>query len=264
MINQRKICDYICKMRKEAGLTQKDLANQLGISFQAVSKWETGETLPDTGLLLDLASILHTTTDKILSGGTLVHYKAKRVEMADIKKGFDILVNLRSLFGERNTFYRGAIEGINKRMNIDFEALVKDEKQREFLLGDIILQFLMEGYTIDHDEVLSTIKNPDLLKIIAAYMGEDVRFDTLTYDTNKALFDQIRSIKPAFKDLKELTRLPGEYIYQTPNKDYWCTQIEIDQKSCYGIAVDEQSIKVFTYGYGGENQTLIHEEKRRD
>lgn len=42
MINQSKIGDYICKMRKEAGLTQKELANHLGISFQAVSKWETG------------------------------------------------------------------------------------------------------------------------------------------------------------------------------------------------------------------------------
>ncbi|MBQ6118631.1 MAG: helix-turn-helix transcriptional regulator, partial [Clostridia bacterium] len=41
-----KIGGYIQHLRKTAGLTQKELADRLGISFQAVSKWENGETLP--------------------------------------------------------------------------------------------------------------------------------------------------------------------------------------------------------------------------
>ena len=67
-----KIGNYIQNLRKKAGLTQKDLADKLNISFQAVSKWETGESLPDTGILLDLADILGTSVDKLLCGGAVV------------------------------------------------------------------------------------------------------------------------------------------------------------------------------------------------
>ena len=49
-----KIGHYIQQLRKSAGMTQKELAEKLSISFQAVSKWENGDALPDTGLLLDL------------------------------------------------------------------------------------------------------------------------------------------------------------------------------------------------------------------
>ena len=49
-----KIGQYIQHLRKAAGMTQKELAEKLNISFQAVSKWENGDTLPDTGILLDL------------------------------------------------------------------------------------------------------------------------------------------------------------------------------------------------------------------
>ena len=49
-----KIGQYIQHLRKAAGMTQKELAEKLNISFHAVSKWENGDTLPDTGILLDL------------------------------------------------------------------------------------------------------------------------------------------------------------------------------------------------------------------
>ncbi|MFA5421796.1 MAG: helix-turn-helix transcriptional regulator [Bacilli bacterium] len=264
MINQIEIGRYIAKLRRGQGVTQKELADQLGLSFQAVSKWETGETLPDTGILLELADILGTTTDKILSGGNLVLRKGKSVRVENIKEGIDALINLRHLLGEKNTFYQGAIEGINKRMNIDFEKLAKDATQREYLIGEVIIQYLMDGYAIDGDDVMTYIKDKKLLNIIAKYMGEKAYFDTLTYNNNKALFDQIRAIKPEFAKLSELTRLPGEYIRLEAKKDYWCSQIEVDANFCYGIAVDEKTIKITTYGFGGENQQLVHEEKRKD
>ena len=53
-----KIGQFIKKLRKEKGLTQSQLAEKLNISFQSVSKWETGETLPDTNILLSLCDEL--------------------------------------------------------------------------------------------------------------------------------------------------------------------------------------------------------------
>ena len=56
----------ISRYRKAAGLTQEALAKRLGITFQAVSKWETGQTVPDTVLLPTLAGALGVSVDKLL------------------------------------------------------------------------------------------------------------------------------------------------------------------------------------------------------
>ena len=64
MSNQ--IGDYISQRRKELGYTQQKLAEQLNISLQAVSKWESGSAAPDINLLPQIANILHTTVDTIV------------------------------------------------------------------------------------------------------------------------------------------------------------------------------------------------------
>lgn len=56
----------ILRYRKEQGLTQEELAKKLSITYQAVSKWETGQTTPDIALLPVLASILKVNIDKLL------------------------------------------------------------------------------------------------------------------------------------------------------------------------------------------------------
>ncbi|MDR2532630.1 MAG: helix-turn-helix domain-containing protein [Oscillospiraceae bacterium] len=55
----------IARYRKEKGLTQEGLAEKLGITFQAVSKWETGQTVPETTLLAELAKSLNVSIDKL-------------------------------------------------------------------------------------------------------------------------------------------------------------------------------------------------------
>ena len=56
----------ISRYRKDLNLTQEVLAERLGITFQAVSKWETGQTVPDTALLPKLARALNISIDKLL------------------------------------------------------------------------------------------------------------------------------------------------------------------------------------------------------
>lgn len=69
MIDTILVGKQIASLRKAKGLTQNQLGERLNISFQAVSKWERGEALPDISILVDLANILETTTDHILNGG---------------------------------------------------------------------------------------------------------------------------------------------------------------------------------------------------
>lgn len=60
----------IAKYRKEKGLTQEELASRMGVSGQAVSKWETDASCPDISILPQLCSVLGITTDELLTGKT--------------------------------------------------------------------------------------------------------------------------------------------------------------------------------------------------
>jgi len=62
----------IALLRKQKGLKQESLAELLGISAQAVSKWENDQTCPDISLLPKLADILGTSIDTLLKGETAI------------------------------------------------------------------------------------------------------------------------------------------------------------------------------------------------
>jgi len=62
------IGNRIGRLRRQAGMTQEALAEKLDISSQAVSKWENDLSCPDISLLPELARVLGTTTDELLTG----------------------------------------------------------------------------------------------------------------------------------------------------------------------------------------------------
>jgi len=58
----------ISKYRKAKGMTQEELAGKMGVSSQAVSKWETDASCPDISLLSQLCRVLGISTDELLTG----------------------------------------------------------------------------------------------------------------------------------------------------------------------------------------------------
>ena len=70
-MNQERIGRFIAELRKEKKLTQIDLANKLGITDRAISKWENGRGLPDLSLLTPLCEILDVSINELLSGSRL-------------------------------------------------------------------------------------------------------------------------------------------------------------------------------------------------
>ena len=67
-MDQIKIGKFIASCRKEQGMTQAVLAEKLGISDRAVSKWETGKSLPDSGIMLELCELMKINVNELLSG----------------------------------------------------------------------------------------------------------------------------------------------------------------------------------------------------
>ena len=60
------LSEKLIDLRRKAGLSQEQMAQRLDVSRQAVSKWETGESLPDTGKLLAISRLLGVTADYLL------------------------------------------------------------------------------------------------------------------------------------------------------------------------------------------------------
>mgnify|MGYP002518220505 FL=1 len=67
-MDQIKIGRFIAVRRKRANLTQLQLADKLGITDKAISKWERGITMPDTSIMLELCDILGISVNELLSG----------------------------------------------------------------------------------------------------------------------------------------------------------------------------------------------------
>lgn len=65
-IDKKVFGAFVSRLRKEKGYTQKELASRLFVSDKAVSKWETGASLPDTALLVPLAELLGVTVTELL------------------------------------------------------------------------------------------------------------------------------------------------------------------------------------------------------
>lgn len=80
-MNQSKTGTFIAMRRKEKKLTQAQLAEKLNITDRAVSKWETGKSMPDSSIMLELCEILGITVNELLSG--------EKVGMENVEKKAD-------------------------------------------------------------------------------------------------------------------------------------------------------------------------------
>ena len=163
-----EIGKFIKKLRKEKGMTQIQLAEKLNISFQSVSKWETGETLPDTNILLALCYELDTTVDTLLNGGIIINKMRKIIKVEAIVEGFKNIEKVKNAFGENSFFYRGIVEGISNKMNFNFEEALKVNP--EVLYTEVVIGYLSNGYTVDIEEVKIWIHNKKYLEEIIKRM----------------------------------------------------------------------------------------------
>lgn len=85
-LDKQKFGAFVARLRKEKGYTQKELAEHLLVSDKAVSKWETGTTIPDTALLIPLADLLGVTVTELLTGERMEKQALQPETVEDIVK----------------------------------------------------------------------------------------------------------------------------------------------------------------------------------
>ena len=136
-MDQIKIGKFIASCRKEQGITQVALAEKLGISDRAVSKWETGKSMPDSGIMLELCEILKINVNELLSGEKIM------TEEYDKRAEENLL-----------------------RM-----ARQKEEKDRQLLRLEIVIGFTVTASFIVLIFVASFIEMPTWLWILLILIG---------------------------------------------------------------------------------------------
>ena len=94
-MNMQKMGKYLVKLRKGKGWTQQQLAEQLSVSPQAVSKWECGETVPDIDILNKISMIYAVPIDSIIkvqdSGNFVFEFGIGILPYMDMSKGDNLI-----------------------------------------------------------------------------------------------------------------------------------------------------------------------------
>lgn len=103
--------ERLCGARKQCKMTQNEVAEKLHVSFQAVSQWERGETMPEMSKLPEIAELYHVTTDWLLSGKKNVNPPVDQEELLS-----DRLFNEDKMYTYIKTY--ATVKGLNQTMRV--------------------------------------------------------------------------------------------------------------------------------------------------
>ena len=209
-MNQIKIGKFIAKIRKDKNLTQKQLAEKLGITDRAISKWENGKSMPDLSLLKPICDILDISVNELLSGEYIekkeenlednfvkaINYSNKKNKIYEIVFllfilffGMIMLVMSMSLFSSPIPFTIWyAILGTYVFMIIFSSILknifIKHKSEKYIIILIICFFFLYATYigVIDFINVKKNKANPDIFVNHMSVTDKDLMYDTLFYD----------------------------------------------------------------------------------
>ncbi|MBQ4569801.1 MAG: helix-turn-helix domain-containing protein [Ruminococcus sp.] len=136
-MNQEKIGKFIAGCRRAKGLTQMQLAEKLGITDRAVSKWETGRAMPDVSLMLSLCAELEISVNDLLHG--------EEIEMKNYKeKSEELLLEM---------------------------AKQKEESDKRLLRLEVLIGVLSVIILLSFDFVAAYVTMPDWLRVVIIVAG---------------------------------------------------------------------------------------------
>ncbi len=119
---EQRTADRLVSLRKNAGYSQEELADLIGVSRQAVSKWERCESSPDTDNLIELARLYHITLDELVTGNELPPKEEPAPEPTEKQADFiwqddgmtvevhDDEVSVKNEDGEKKTYDRAELK----------------------------------------------------------------------------------------------------------------------------------------------------------
>ncbi len=201
----RKLGEKIKQLRKRKNISQEVLAQYLGVSFQAVSKWETGATMPDVMLIPSIASFFGVTTDELFD-----------FNLWEIQKKVEQICDEAFQYRFRDL--------------VRSEQILRDGL-KQFPGNDIILNNLLVV-------IQGTGRNDEVVDLCKALV-EGTRLDEIKYDALRILAETYQAmgehglVKSALEQIPEIyfTRLQLEAELLTGAERYRAASIQKDQSA---------------------------------
>ncbi len=146
-MNQKKIGQFLRKLRNEKKLTQEQFAEIIGVSNRSISRWENGVNMPDFDLLIQIADYFDVSIEEILDGERKIENMDKKMEETLLKVA-DYNNNENMIFSKRlNYIFLMGLAAYIVYMIIDLQKLTNIELYdniASFALG-LVLGVLILG-----------------------------------------------------------------------------------------------------------------------
>ena len=169
------------EIRKNEGLSQEQLAEKIGVSRQAITKWETGKGLPDVENMVIIAEIFKTTLDELLRGSAAKQEQEKSVFVSetiydiDCDKHFDVNIgNAATIilssgtdeklhiklssetFENLGTMFKIKLD--EKKNKLDVNCLNKNKLSRYEVEDSLMVEIVLPKKYSDHCEIAASVK----------------------------------------------------------------------------------------------------------
>lgn len=216
-MNQEKIGKFLAQLRKEKNITQQELANKLGVTDKAISKWENGRCLMDISLLKPVSEILNVSVIEIING--------EKIETDNVYTKSNELVESTLSYAERK--------------------IRKNKIQAVLTSLVIFIIVLMIGF-ISYKGIMLFVYNTDKLEQYEEFI-KGISFDKTikiykkTINENEYLIEDDVKLRNDFKDYErtfkeETNGFVKYFLYDENNK----------VKSAFWMGKTDQYINMFT------------------
>lgn len=134
MTNAEKLGNKLYELRKKAGLSQEEFAENLNVSRQAVSKWERGETLPDTDNLITIAKLFNVSLDELIDNEIKSEKERKDEPLGDDSQNVNVNIDVDGLNvnvedGEKTVSINLDLDDLNVKIKKPPEIEFSDEDE---------------------------------------------------------------------------------------------------------------------------------------
>ena len=220
-MDQEKVGKFIKKLRKNNNLTQQELAEKLSVTYQAVSKWENGKSIPDISTLKLISELFNVNIEELLDGN-----KSKK----------------KSFFNKKNIIIISIIL-ILVVCILSFFAFHKETYQFKVLETDSdkfdvsgVLAFSSDKSSIYISSINYNAKDDDKYKVLECDL----------YDVNGDSKTKISSCKSDTDDLESLNQLLNEINFKV---DDYASSCKIFKKNQLVLEINatNQDDKIITY-----------------
>ena len=148
MFDTKKFGGYLSRLRKNADMTQSELADKLYLTRQAISRYELGDSFPDISILISIAEIFDVSLDKLINSGEPTKAESMILESVADGKTDTVVGNIKDIIGVAPLLKPSVLGKLSESLSkqgIDISGVVE---LAEYLNDDNVVK-LMESVSLD-------------------------------------------------------------------------------------------------------------------